>query len=82
MADPSGNAPDLPGETVTDLRQIAAPWGKEISLKAVTYDSGMRAVRMRIREGRRFTDMELDPDTVHGLIDILGTWLHSQPPEA
>jgi len=82
MADRPGNAPDLPGETVTPLREVTAPWGKEITLTAVTYDSGMRTVRMRIREGRRFTDMELDPDTVHTLIDALGSWLHSQPPEA
>lgn len=81
MSDGPGNAPDLPGETVQPLREVQAPWGKEITLTAVTYDSGMRAVRMRIREGRRFTDMELDPDTVHTLIDVLGTWLHSQPPE-
>ncbi len=81
MNDGPGNAPDLPSETVQTLREIQAPWGKEVTLTAVTYDSGMRAVRMRIREGRRFTDMELDPDTVHTLIDVLGTWLHSQPPK-
>lgn len=63
------------GSTVEDLTVIQAPWGKELTLKAATYDSGLRTVRLRIREGRaRFTDLELDDATVERLLEVLGAW--------
>ncbi len=53
----------MSGERVTDLERFEAPWGREIQLQEVEYDGGLRLMRIRIREGRRFTVIELDPGT-------------------
>jgi len=63
--------------TVTDLEKIEAPWSKQVTLQIVAYEGGMNALRMRIKEGSRFTDLELDPATAarigHRLLDWANT---------
>ena len=44
---------------VKELERIDAPWGREVRLQEVEIDGGLRILRVRIREGRRFTDLEL-----------------------
>lgn len=61
-------------ETIRDLTTIQAPWGREISLRAAVHGSGMRTLKVRIREGRRFTDLDLDEKTVHALSTALAGW--------
>ena len=39
----------------TRLKTIAAPYGREIRLDEVVYASGMRLLRVTIREGARYT---------------------------
>lgn len=56
--DESGNA------EVADVARIVAPWGKELLVQTLSYDSGMRLARLRIREGRRFTVIDLDAATI------------------
>ncbi|UCH76250.1 MAG: hypothetical protein JSU82_17470 [Rhodospirillales bacterium] len=51
------------GETVTPLERFPAPWNKEVTLQAVLHDSGLRMLRIRIKEGTRFTVMDVDEDT-------------------
>ena len=53
----------MSGETVTPLERFAAPYGREVELLDVLYESGMRLLRVRIREGNRFTILELDAST-------------------
>ncbi len=50
----------MSGETVTRIEKFEAPWGREIELQDVRYESGLRLMRVRIREGRRFTVLDLD----------------------
>ncbi len=64
----------MTGETVTELETIEAPYGRQVVLQNVTHDSGMRMLRVRIREGRRFTIMDLDPDTAARLGTALNGW--------
>ena len=40
---------------------IQAPYAKEIRLEELRFESGMRLLRTTIREGRRFTTLDLDP---------------------
>ena len=62
-----------PGEPeVTSLGKIAAPWGKEITIEALRYPSGLQLARLRIREGRRFTVLDVDRPTAQRLADMLG----------
>jgi hypothetical protein len=56
---------------VIDLGRASAPWGKELLIQAVRYPSGMRLARLRIREGRRFTVIDLDETTARWLTQAL-----------
>ena len=63
--DESGSA------VVTDISRTTAPWGRELVVQALAYDSGMRLARLRIREGHRFTMLDLDTATVEWLAAAL-----------
>jgi hypothetical protein len=65
----------FPEEKVTELATIAAPWGREVTLQAVDHDSGLRMLRLRIREGRRrFTIIDLDAPTVEAIGTVMAAW--------
>ena len=49
---------------VVDVGRTDAPWGKDLLVQAIRYRSGMRIARLRIREGRRFTVLDLDEATL------------------
>lgn len=64
-----------------DLREIAAydlPYRRKAELKEVTYDSGMKMLRLILREGHRITQVELDADTAAALSDAMGDWARMQ----
>lgn len=65
-------------DTITDLETIQAPWNKTISLQEIAYDGGMKMLRLRIKEGMRFTDLELDMVTLKSLNGALSDWLSVQ----
>ena len=70
------------GETVTRLERFQAPYGREVELQEVLYESGMKLLRLRIREGKRFTIMDLDPETAARWARVMGDWAsRNQPPE-
>jgi hypothetical protein len=66
---------DISDETgqavVTEISRTVAPWGRELIVQALAYDSGMCLARLRIREGRRFTTLDLDAATVEWLATAL-----------
>lgn len=64
---------------VTSVGRLAAPWGKEIDLQELAYDNGFAFLRLRIREGRRFTDLDLDPATAARLTAAIDRWVHDRP---
>lgn len=76
---------DIPAEgweaqaTVEQLDTFIAPWGREITLKSAAWGSGMRVLQMRIREKRRFTDIDLDEDAVRRLMAAMQGWLDGEP---
>ncbi|MFN3075456.1 MAG: DUF6967 family protein [Alphaproteobacteria bacterium] len=59
---------------VADLDHFLAPWGKEITLQTVDYESGLKMVRITIREKRRFTTLDLDLETTTHLVQRLSEW--------
>jgi hypothetical protein len=70
------------GETVTRLERFQAPYGREVELQEVLFEGGMKLLRLRIREGRRFTIMDLDPETAARWARVMGDWAaRSRPPE-
>lgn len=60
----SEREPEAGQQTVTDICRIDAPYRREVVLQDVVFESGMRLLRVRIREGKaRFTILDLDAAT-------------------
>lgn len=53
----------MSGETKTRLAAVEAPYHREIWLDDVLFESGMRLLRVTIKEGSRFTQLDLDNAT-------------------
>lgn len=62
-------------EPVTrELGALEAPWAKTIELSDTEYDNGFKMLRLRIREKKRITDLELDFETAKALGEKLTAW--------
>lgn len=62
-------------ETVISLEKLALPWSKEVEIQEVAYESGLKTLRLRFREGRhRFTIIDVDASTARQLGTLLGDW--------
>jgi hypothetical protein len=59
----------------TDGATIQLPWGREVRVQELEYEGGMRMLRLRIREGKRFTDLEVGPEGARQLVAILNDWV-------
>jgi len=66
--------------TLTPLEKLRVPLGgQEIELQQVDFAvGGMSMLRVRIREGRRFTVFDIDPATALAWGEALGRWARSQ----
>ncbi len=62
-------------ETVTPVDQFQAPFGREVIIQDVLHESGMRMLRIRIREGKRFTVMDVDAATASHWSSVLAHWV-------
>lgn len=68
---------------VISLDRFQVPLGgQEIELQQVEYGGGLPFLRVRIREGRRFTVFEIDPGTASRWGQTLLDWAHRQEPPA
>ncbi len=61
-------------EAVTSLDKFPTPFGREMEFQDVRHESGLRMLRVRIREGRRFTILDLDAPTVAQCLQIMTGW--------
>jgi hypothetical protein len=50
-------------EIKTRIATVVAPYRREVWLDDVQFESGMRLLRVTIKEGRRFTQLDLDEET-------------------
>ncbi|MDH5773232.1 MAG: hypothetical protein OEY84_08860 [Rhodospirillaceae bacterium] len=66
-------------QSITDIREINAPWNKLVTVQEAVYEGGFKMVRLRIKEGKRFTDLELDSETAENLAELLGKWAKDNP---
>lgn len=67
-------------ESITELEVVNAPWGKELTVSEATYDGGFKTLHIRIKEGKRFTDLELDGETAQHMADLIGGWAKNNAP--
>lgn len=56
----------------------ATPFRQEIELQQVRHEAGFSTLRLRIREGKRFTIFEIDKETAHYWGNALMNWSKSQ----
>jgi EAL domain-containing protein (putative c-di-GMP-specific phosphodiesterase class I) len=68
-------------EVVKTLTKIAAPYGREVVLESVEHESNLRMLmlRIRIREGSRFTIMDIDADTAERWSTVMSAWASKSP---
>ncbi len=62
-----------------DLDAFDAPWGKKIVIQKVEYEGGMVMLRVRIKEGSRFTLLDLDAESAKRLATSLLAWANEAP---
>ena len=60
------------------LDEFPAPFNKQVVLQEVIMENGVRLLRLRIREGSRFTIMDLDPVTAERWGAQMTTWARAQ----
>ena len=66
-------------ETVTELTKIDAPYGRKVTLDSVEHPGDMRMLRIHIREGRRFTVLDIDEDTARRWSTAMSAWASKAP---
>jgi hypothetical protein len=64
----------MDGEQKERLETLVAPFGREIRLDEVRFDSGMRLLRVTVREGKRFTQLDIDAKTASAWADVMKEW--------
>lgn len=61
-------------DTKTRIGTIEAPYGREVWLDDMRFESGMRLLRLTIKEGRRFTQLDVDAATANCWGQALLDW--------
>lgn len=69
-------------ESMDQIEVLNAPWNKELTVSEATYEGGFKMLHVRIKEGKRFTDLELDHLTAGHLAQLIGNWAKANTPEA
>lgn len=67
-------------EKITDRSDHALPYGRKLSFKEVIQTDGFALLRMTIREGRRFTIIDLDKNSAKALSADLADWAENTSP--
>jgi hypothetical protein len=62
------------------LHSISAPYKRQILLDDVRFESGMRLMRVTIREGHRFTIMDIDAQTALVWAEAMKNWAETVTP--
>lgn len=64
----------MDGETKERLETLSAPYGREVRLDDVRFESGMRLLRVTIREGKRITVLDVDAPTALAWAKTMTQW--------
>ena len=76
---PPGN--QLTALSQEELARMTAPWGREVRLIRLSYDSGFEMLRLSIKEGKRFTTLDLDSASAAKLARLIADWAGTKSPE-
>lgn len=61
-----------------EIDRFAAPFNREIVVQETVFDNGFPMLRLTVRERRRFTTIDLDPQTAQRWGDMLKEWAEAQ----
>ena len=61
-------------EKIQEIAKLEAPFGREIICQDVVHESGLRMMRVRIREGSRFTILDIDTPIAAEWGQIMEKW--------
>ena len=64
----------MDGETRERLETLSAPYGREVRLDDMRFESGMRLLRVTIREGKRITVLDVDAPTALAWAKTMTQW--------
>lgn len=53
---------------------LAAPYRREVRLEEAEFDSGMKMLRVIVREGHRITQLDLDRETAEAWGEAMLAW--------
>jgi hypothetical protein len=69
---------------ISELAKLTVPLGsQEIALQQIDHvEGGMSLLRIRIREGKRFTIFDIDPGTARQWADAMRDWADTQEASA
>ncbi|MEQ1695680.1 MAG: hypothetical protein ABL901_07550 [Hyphomicrobiaceae bacterium] len=59
---------------VTDIERIEAPFRRQLVLQDVAHESGLKMLRIRIREGTRFTILDVDAPVARQWGELMLAW--------
>ncbi|MEE9428830.1 MAG: hypothetical protein V3V25_11850 [Paracoccaceae bacterium] len=61
-------------EIITNIGEMDLPFSRRANLKNVEFESGMNMLRLTLREGRRFTILDLDAVSAAKLGILMVKW--------
>ncbi len=56
------------------LETLIAPFGREVRLDEVRFESGLKLLRVTIREGKRITQLDVDAQTALAWAKVMKLW--------
>jgi len=62
-------------EEIEDIKTIAMPYNKDVMFQNIRYENGFTMLRLRIKEGKRFTMIDLDPASATAVNELINEWL-------
>ncbi len=60
------------------MDQFTAPFGQEIELRQIVHESGVKLLRVILREGGRYQTLDLDPATAARWGGAMHEWALAQ----
>jgi len=64
----------MPQEEINELAKFKAPFGQEVTLHDIMHESGLQMIRIRIKEGSRFTIFDIDQKTALNWGKVFENW--------
>lgn len=61
-----------------ELARFELPYSRKAELREVTFDGGMKMLRLVLREGKRITQVDLDAEAATNVSAAIADWAKAQ----